>query len=892
MGKLGSLWRGIRRRSDVEAEMTEEFRLHLELRAADLVRSGLSPAEAARRARLEFGHTESHKQEARASRGLSRVDELRASWLDVKLGFRMLVKYPGLTLVGGLGMAVAVAIGAGFFAIMTGIFSGLPLDEGERVVAIETWDTEVNDQERRVLHDFVTWRDEMESVQNLGAFRDIQRNLVPPDGPAEEVAVAEMTAAGFRVARVPPLLGRPLIEEDEREGAPPVVVIGHDVWRTRFASDPAVVGRSVRFGNTLHRVVGVMPDGFAFPVNHRFWVPLRADPADYERRQGPGITVFGRLAPGATLDRAQAELMTIGLRAAAAFPETHERLRRRIIPYTDAFNASDEIWLFRLVQLLITMLLVVICVNVAILVYARTATRQGEIAVRSALGASRGRIVGQLFVEALVLSIGAAAVGLVVAGVTLGQAEFFIGWDPGGAPFWMHFGLSTGTVVYVLVLTATAGVIVGVVPAVKATGRGVRTSLQRLAVGSSGMQLGRTWTVLIVAQIAFAVAVLPTALFYAGEFIQYGTAEPGFAVEEFLTARLAMDREIPPSAEAETYTREFRARFAARQAELARRLEAEPGVSDVIMMLGVPGEEPTVWIEVDGVPTPAEPDPKVRSGRAGHRVGIGRVAVDFFDAFHVPILAGRRFQPGDLDAAASAVVVNQSFVERVLGGGNALGRRVRYVGRGGDADPEDVELLRWYQIVGVVGDFPNPVDPDVARARLYHPVTPGAAYPVRVALRVGGRAPGTFAWRLREITTALDPTLRLHEIRPLDEVIREEQKALRSGALGLALVTLSVLLLSAAGIYALMSFTVAQRRREIGIRSALGADPHRLLGNVFSRALRQLVIGVVVGAVAAPVMLTVDDPMDGKKAVVLLAVSALMIVVGLLAAIGPARRGL
>src|ERR671919_327413 len=241
--RLRSLWRGLRRRSDVEAEMTEEFRLHLELRTADLVRSGLSRAEAARQARLEFGHAESYKQEGRESRGLKPFDELRVSWLDIKLGLRMLVKYPGLTLIGGLGRALAVAIGAGFFVIMTAIFSGLPLDEGERVVAIETWDTEVNRRDGRILHDFVTWRDELKSVEDLGAFRNNARNLVAPDGPAEPVTVAEMTAAGFRVARVPPLLGRPLVEEDEQEGAPLVIVIGYDVWRTRFASDPAAGGR-------------------------------------------------------------------------------------------------------------------------------------------------------------------------------------------------------------------------------------------------------------------------------------------------------------------------------------------------------------------------------------------------------------------------------------------------------------------------------------------------------------------------------------------------------------------------------------------------------------------------------------------------------------------------
>lgn len=301
------------------------------------------------------------------------------SWLDVKLGLRMLVKHPGITLVGGLGMAVAIAISVGFFAFLSAnVYPTLPLDEGERIVALENRDVEVNDEERRSLHDFATWREELRSVEDLGAFRNVSRNLITREGLPELVQVAEMTAAGFQVARVPPRLGRYLVPEDERGGAPAVVVIGYDVWQTRFGGDPGVVGRGIRLGSTMHTVVGVMPEGLAFPMNHQFWTPLRADPAGFARREGPGIFIFGRLAQGVTMDAAQAELEAIGRRTAAAFPETHAQLRPMVMPYTHSLTDIQgmTIWMVVQMQLMMSLLLIVVALNVAVLVYARTARRR------------------------------------------------------------------------------------------------------------------------------------------------------------------------------------------------------------------------------------------------------------------------------------------------------------------------------------------------------------------------------------------------------------------------------------------------------------------------------------------------------------------------------------
>src|SRR5687767_12586677 len=265
--RVRSYWRGLRRRDAIEADLTEEFRHHVELRTADLVRDGLSWDEAARQARLEFGHMETHRIDARAARGLASVDQIRFSALDVKLGVRMLLKYPGLSLVSVTGMAVAIALGAGVFSVIASLMeTTLPLPEGDRVVAVRNAVITEPGQNRASLRDFTAWRDELQSVQDLAAFTTGRRNLVVPGAGVEPVRVVRMTAAGFRIARTAPVLGRPLLDEDERSDAR-VVVIAFDEWQRRFAADPDIIGRRIGLGSDVYTVVGVMPAEFRFPVD-------------------------------------------------------------------------------------------------------------------------------------------------------------------------------------------------------------------------------------------------------------------------------------------------------------------------------------------------------------------------------------------------------------------------------------------------------------------------------------------------------------------------------------------------------------------------------------------------------------------------------------------------
>ena len=877
--------------------MTEEFTFHLAMEEERLVREqGLEPNEARRRTLAAFGGVENHKEALRSDRGLA---WLAGMSLDLKLGLRMMLKYPGLTFIGVLGLSVAVAIGAAAFGIISNFIAGsLPLDEGDRIVAIQNLNRGSDDRGRPLhLHDLTTWRADLRAIGTLGAYRTLDRNLITLEGRPEPVRVAEMTASGFRIARVPPLLGRYFNDEDERKGAPPVVVIGHSVWQNRFSGDSAVIGRTLRLGATQHVVIGVMPEGFAFPINNKIWTPLELDPADYERGKAPAIYVFGRLAPGATIGDAQSQAEMIALRMASAYPETHARVRTWVTMYARVFVEQPQIaWGFYLAQVLVTMLLVVIGTNVAILVYARTASRIGEIAVRTALGASRRRIVAQLFAEALVLTTISSAIGLVGAWYTLREVGAYV-TEVGGSqmPFWWKFGISPGAVLYVLGLAVLAAAIVGVLPALKATQRRVHLTLQHLGSGGSGIRLGRTWTVLIVAQVAVAVALLPVVVYavVVQATRNQAPAGPDIPTKDWVTAPLRLDRETVGTDDFPENDATYSARYASVVAEMIRRVRAEPGVADVVLASAAPGGDRRAQFEVE--PARGNPADARDTVPVINLVGAARVEVDFFRAFGVPLFAGRGFEAGDLTSGSTVVIVNQSFVKTFFAGTDPLGRRVREAARGREGDPDATPAGPWYEIVGVVADFPSkeaamtPIAP-----RLYRPLDPGMAEDVTMAVRVRGVAPATFGGRLREVAVGVDPMLRLAEVRVLDEGQSLEKVANRYVFLAIVLVTASVILLSSAGIYALMSFTIARRRREIGIRSALGAGPRRVLAGVLRKAAGQIALGIVIGTVVAAGML---QGLEGGKGdsqgfLVLLGVAVFMSAVGVAAALGPARRAL
>jgi predicted permease len=889
IARLRSLRQGVGRHAQVDAEMKEEFRLHIEMRTEDLIRSGLPRAEAVRQARIEFGSTARYRDEGRESRGLSRFDALRVSWLDFKLGFRMLARYPGLTIVGGLAFAFAIATGAAAFELITQVIRpNLGFDESDRIVAIRSWNAAEGHGVPHTLHDFVMWRVELRSMTDIGAYRTVDRNLIIDDDRSAPVTLAEISASAFRVTRVPPLLGRALVEEDESPGAPPVMVIGQDLWRTRFAGDPDIVGRRVRLGGEQITVVGVMPAGYAFPIFHSVWVPLRLDALDYKREDSPPLPgIFGRLAPGATRDEAQAEIGAIGARMAAEFPQTHQHLRPDVVPYArSVFDISG--WQSVGVMsgnLVIVMFLVLVWGNVALLMFARAATRESEIIVRNALGASRARIIMQLFAEALVLGGVAAVVGLGAVEIGLGGLMSAIAGVDGQFPFWLHASLSPTTLVYAALLTLFGAAIAGVVPALKVTSGGVESRLRQAAVGRPGLQFGGVWTAIIVAQVAITVAFPVHAYFVQRDGAHWGALSIGIPREQYLSARLEMDREMMPGGAGAGSRAELLERSRATYRELETRVSTDARVVGVSFADVLPGMiHPRRYMEAEV--TRASPDSMMRTG-----VNVASVAPNLFATIDVPVITGRGFHPTDPEMGRSFVIVNQSFVAQVLGGRNPIGQRVRYV-----RERADDERNPWYEIIGVVRDLDMSMEgPTGLRVSpsLYHPLAPSAASPVYMAVHTR-QDPASFAPRLRAVAMTVDPSLRLYDLLPLNEVNQGAQRWLTWLFRITAAAGGAALLLSLAGIYSVMSFTVARRTREIGIRVALGADHRRIVTAIFRRPLAQVAAGVVAGGILAFMLASGefgDTPSAGPVA--LLALYALVMMgVCLLACIVPTRRAL
>jgi putative ABC transport system permease protein len=892
-----SLWRGIRRGSRVDAEMSEEFRSHMELRADDLVRQGLSRPEAVRQARVEFGSADHYKDRGRESRGLAPFDGLRVSWLDFKLGFRMLGKYPGLTIIGGIAIAFAVAVGAATFEFAVQyLYPSLGLPSGDRIVALQLWDASANRSERRTVRDVMRWRHDLRSIEEIGAFRTVDRNLITAAGAVgDPVVAAEISASTLNLASVRPLLGRSLEAADEAHGAAPVAVLGYDVWQARFGGDAGIVGRSVRLGSTTHTVVGVMPKGFAFPVANGLWLPLHLDElisASAEDRGPPMNGVIGRLRAEASLADARSELANIGLRGAMP-RDAYTTVRPRVMPLARAtVDVTGEGALMLLsMNTFLFMLLILVFANVALLVFARAATREGEIVVRNALGATRGRIITQLFAEALVLGAFAAIVGIAVGAYAWRRAFAVFGdSQAGGLPFWFHADLSSSTILYVIVLVVVSAIVSGALPALKVT-RGIESRLRQAAAGAGGLHFGGVWTAIIVAQIAVTLAFPATAFFVWRDANQVRSLRLGVRPAEYLTARLQMDSERAVDARAGDSRASLAARFSSAIRALEQKAEGDSNVAAVTFATLLPGmDHPQRAIEI------AE-EARKRDTVDVPTVSSVAVATDYFDALSAPVVAGRGFNAADLDTASRAILVNQAFVRDVLGGRNPIGRRVRYEPRRDEDEDRRREQQPgpWYTVVGVVKDLgmTDGSNPHETGAGLYHPLVPGHDGSVFTAVRVRGGDTRAVGLRLRNAGAAIDATLRLDQMIPLSEISAANLRSTMFVFRTLVLVTGVALLLSLAGIYAVMAFTVARRTREIGVRVALGSDARRIVTTIFARPLKQVAFGVMGGViiVTALVRLTLET-ITVVEATAIVGYAVLMLGICLLACIVPTRRAL
>jgi len=803
------------------------------------------------------------------------------SWLDWKLGARLLLKHPALTIIGGLSLAAAMAIGAvGIEVADELLYKRLPFDEGSRVVRLETQDMAASRVEPRVLHDFAIWRRSLKTVAELGAARVSERNVLTGEGRVEALSVAEITASAFPLTRVLPLLGRPLHPTDELQGAEPVVVLSYDVWQRQFLHDPAIIGRVVDVGRTARTVVGVMPPRFGFPHDEQAWVPLAVQ--DAPPREGPAVQVFGRLADGASWQDAAAELGVVSARLAADQPATHAQLRTRVRAFAgrtpgDPIRLED--WLIHAIVLLV---LTAVCANVATLIFARTAMRESEMVVRHALGASRAGVIAQIVTESLVLTLAAAVLGLVVAQTTVRYAWARATQITGESlPFWVDLKLEPASVAYALLLALVAAAMIGLLPALRATRASVQRGLQGITGAGGTMKFGGIWSFIIGAQVAFTLLCLPAAVGISSNVLREQSSRSEFPAEHYLTFRLSVDNEALAGEQGMPDDGQIAARRALAYEALAGRLREEPGVTHVTLGDRLPTMSPewvAVEMEQDGTP-PARLVGNYEGGFAMATVGTG-----YHDAFGARLLAGRALQATDAGAPNGPVVVNESFMRVV--GRNPVGARVRTLQRDSER-----ELGPWHEIVGVVTDlWTFPADWGEA-AYIYRAASAAEFDPVVVAVRVAADA-APLAPRVAALARQVDAGLYLRDIVTLDDIVAREQSRMVGGIFVFGSVLLVAVVFAAASLYALMAVAVQRRTREIGIRIALGANPRRLLRTVFARAGRQLGGGIIAGNSIVLLIAWRTDAMTTDLLVSLAIMSVIMAVVGVLACAGPARSAL
>ena len=771
----------------------------------------------------------------RGARGLRAFDSLRFSVLDLKLGGRMLVKHPALTVIATIAVGFAVAVGTvGFEIARQALWPTIPLPDGDAIVALQNWNAAESVRIDASRRDYELWRDGLSTITDLSAVEVEERSIAVGAGPGQPETVANVTASTFALTRVPALMGRTLLEADERGGAEEVVVVGYDFWKNKLDGAADAVGRVIRISGTPVTIVGVMPRGYGFPQRNGVWRPLHLERIP---EASPSLRyVFGRLAPGRTRDEATAEVAVIGARAATTFPETNKNVRLQVLSLPDAVSDLPEAAALVLasINVFLVLLAALLCGNVGMLLFARAVSRERELLVRAALGATRGRLIMQLFAEALVLCAVGAVVGLMVARFVLARAWMEFEVQTGPLPFWIDTSISPTTILYAVGLTLFAATIAGVVPALKVTSGDVGGRLRAASSGGGGLQFGGVWTVVIVAQIALTT-VLPVPLIGVGAGVARNTPA-GFPAEAFLTATLEIDRFDGVAASGDTVPAVRAARLEARYRALADRLRQEPGVLDVTYADQMPLMR-TRWRGIK-----MDPGPVAESSERCVGDCAGYVSVDprFFEVVGAPVIRGRALTTADAEHRTRAVLVNEFFVDQVMGGRNPIGRRLRF------SSTREPTAESWYDIVGVVPDLGvSDNRSDFGRARIYQATLPRETGPLRVAIHVRGDPQG-FAVRLHELAQATDPALRVIDPKPMPRLAES------GGAFWLAILigfTGVTLMLSLTGVYAVTAFSVARRTREIGVRVALGARPRHVLTAVFKRPLVQVALGIGVGSI-------------------------------------------
>jgi predicted permease len=735
---------------------------------------------------------------------------------DIRFGVRMLWKRPGTSLLAIAALALGIGLTTTMFSIVDAAFlRGLPFDEGDRIVALSRQQAGQQGLSRVPPHDFADWRAVQHTFEDLAGSTIFQANTASPGQPPERYRGARITFNTLALLRAQPTIGRDFSEADSRAGAPPVAIISDVMWQGRFERAPDVIGRTLRVNGVVLTIVGVMPPRFGFPNMADVWVAERLEFPD-KRGEGRSLDVIGRLKSGVPLAEAQADMRTVARQLADQYPENKD-ITADVRPYTSRFLGAQIIATLSAMLAAVFGVLLIACVNVTNLQLARAAERMKEMAVRFALGATRGRVVRQLLVEGLLLSAAGAVLGLAIAytGVTV----FSNAVADTNPPFWMDFRVDGRGLLFVTALTVLAALASSLVPALRVSRQDVNSVLKDEGRSSTGVRVGLFSRVLVVVEMTLSFVLLVVSGLMIKSILTAGAVVYPFETNLF-TARVSAPEQDYPSGD---QTRQLFGR-------LQERMEAVPGVGAVATGTSAPDGGGPVFITIEGQPPAAE-------ASQNPRVRTFEVSSNYLDVVRVPMRAGRGFNALDRAGAQEVAIVTEDFVRRFFPNGDALGRRIRL-----GLEPD----RPWRTIVGVVPNLSVAAQPgDTVDAVL----TPLAQSDAReVLFLVSSSAPlQMIGPALRLAVMEADPNLPVFDINTLEALFAQRTWPFRVfGGLFMTF-GLAALVMAAAGLYGVMSFAVRRRTQEIGVRMALGADRGRITRMVVRQGLWQVGLGMIVG---------------------------------------------
>ncbi len=847
-------------RKSVETDLDEELRVHLEREAEKYVQKGLPFEEAKRRARLDFGAPDHIKEECRDARG---VNWIETAIQDLRYGLRLLRRNPAFAATAILTLALGIGATTAIFSVVDGIMlKPLPFPEAGRLVRIRSVIAATGHGGVASYPDFLDWRARNHVFDGMAAFRTEDFTLTGLREP-QHLEGAVVSARLFSLLGVTPALGRAFFPEEDHSaatnGADPVL-LSYGLWQREFGSDPSVLSRSIHLAGQPFTVIGVMPQNFQFPIQSEhieLWTSIAFDAhgsqAMTAQRGAHYLDVIGLLKKTTTRQQAQAEMVTITSAMNKQYPENKPR-SVRIVPEVEAVVGPIQTPLILLLAAVGCVLLIV-CADVANLLLARATGRQKEMAIRASLGASRTRATRQLLTESVALGLLGGAVGLALALVLI---RFLVQLIPAEVPRLNAIGLDGRMLAFSFLISLFVGILFGLAPAMRAS----KITLSK-PLKESHVRLRNT---LVVSEIALAALLLPVAGLLIQSFVHLIRVNPGFDPHRVLSFQI----DGPPGRPSPAFFREVLA-----------NISATPGVTSASAVASLPltGDNIASSIEIEGQPTPVGSRPSA---------DFNSVEPNYFRTLRIPMLAGRDFTPHDDSKSTPVAIVNRTLARRFFPNQEAIGKHIRPGIGNGYAGIEPP--MR--EIVGVIGDVEQGLGVEAA-PEVYAPDAQSPFNSMFIVVRTENDSLSVVGAARRHVA-ALDKNTPVYHVAQLDEYFGRSVAIPRFATLLLTGFATVALLLACLGVYGVMSYTVVQRTREIGIRIALGAESNKILRGVLGRGLILSSLGVAIGLtvsrILAPLLSNLVYGVRATDPMIFAAASLILIAVAVLASYIPARR--